>query len=285
MIEENDNNKSSHPIPKKLSVLIKASQFLSTAATKKLALKIFYTPIKYSTPEREIAYKSSVLVSREKVNNKVITVYQEGQSNRKVLLVHGWSGRASQFHKLGPALKDAGFKVYSFTAPAHGTSTDKQTDMLEISDCVKYLDGHHGPFEAIVSHSIGSAASLNAIANHGLTAKKAVLLGAPGAIETIVSVFCKRLKFKETIKDFLIDHLKKNYGEDYEQYSVTRFASKMTIPGLIIHDVYDHDVSVEDARENHKAWKNSEYLETKGLGHRLILSDETVINRIITFLK
>jgi len=284
MIEETDIYKSSHPVPKKLSFLIKTYQLLSIKSTKKLALKLFFTPIKYPTPEREIAHKSSLLVSREKVNDKAITVYQQGQSDRKILLVHGWSGRASQFFRMGPALKDAGFKVYSFTAPAHGTSTETQTHMLEITECIKYLDGHHGPFEAIVSHSIGSAASLNAIKD-GLAVKRAVLLGAPGSVELIVKGFCSRLGFNAKIEQFLIDHLKESYGEDYEQYSVTRLASTMTIPGLIIHDIDDHDVNIEEARKNHSAWKNSQYLETKRLGHRLILSDESVINRIITFLK
>jgi pimeloyl-ACP methyl ester carboxylesterase len=58
----------------------------------------------------------------------------------------------------------------------------------------------------------------------------------------------------------------------------------VSIPGLIIHDLDDKDVHITQARANHQEWKNSELVETKGLGHRLILSDQQVIQKIIDFI-
>ncbi len=283
MTTSKEANKIGSQIPKKLQLYIKFLQATAPRSAKNYALNLFFTPIKHPTPEREFFYRSSANIYRETVNGKGITVYQTGISKKKILLVHGWSGRATQFYTIAPALTNAGFKVYTFTAPAHGTSTDKQTNMNEFADCITYMQGHHGPFDAIVAHSIGGTATLNAI-NQGLEIKKAVLIGSPGYIKNVVQDFCHHMGFKPFIEKHLIDYLKSNYAEDYEQFSVTRLAEKMTIPALIIHDEDDQDVSVKQARQNHKAWKNSEYLETKGLGHRLILSDDDVIKRIVAFL-
>jgi len=275
--------KSSQPIPKKLALTVQFYGMFSARMSKKLALKLFFTPLKFPTPEREVAYKSGCITNREIVNNKSITVYQVGIEKQKVLLVHGWSGRATQFFKIAPALKNAGYKVISFTAPAHGSSTDKQTHLHEITDCIQHLEKSYGPFDAVLGHSLGATAILNAI-NKGMTTKKVIAIGASGFITEIVQEFCKNIGFNQKVETFLLEYLKENYTEDYEQFSFTRLAEKMTIPCLIIHDENDKDVDIANARQNHIAWINSELMETKGLGHRLILSDESVINRILTFL-
>ena len=155
--------------------------------------------------------------------------------------------------------------------------------MKAFADCIAFLQQHHGPFAPIVAHSLGGAATLNAV-NQAVEIKKAVLIGSPGYIKNVVQDFCHRMGFKPFVEKHLIDYLKATYDEDFEQFSTTRLAEKMTIPALIIHDEDDQDVSVKQAHQNHKAWKNSEYLETKGLGHRLILSDDDVIKRIVAFL-
>lgn len=251
---------------------------------KRYVLSLFFTPIKYPVPEHEGLFKHGSIISREYVDNKRITAYHIGQSTKNVLLVHGWSGRASQFYKIAPALVNAGYKVFAFTAPAHGSSTDKTTHMLEFAECIAYLSHKYGPFEAILGHSLGGMATLNAI-KYGTLAKKAILIGTPGYITDVVNDFVSKLSLEQNVATYIIEHLKAEYDIDFEKFSSVRVAEQMTIPGLIIHDVNDKDVSIEAARTVHKAWKTSEFLETKGLGHRFILQDEAVIKRIIDFIK
>jgi esterase/lipase len=43
-------------------------------------------------------------------------VYQYGQSDKKVLLVHGWSGRGTQLVKIADALLKSGYSTISFDA-------------------------------------------------------------------------------------------------------------------------------------------------------------------------
>lgn len=284
MSSEGSATTPSYKPAKRLKFLLSILQVIAPGIAFKTALRFFFSPIKFPTPERELPYKNSAIVSRETVNGKRITVYHVEQGKRAVLMVHGWSGRASQFYKMAPAIAKAGYKVFSFTAPAHGSSTDKQTHMLEFADCISYLDKKYGPFEAIIAHSIGGAATLNAI-NQGVKTKKVVLLGVPGYLKDVILDFCNKLGLNQGVLNRIIAHLKKEYAEDYEQFSTTRLAEKMTIPGLIVHDVDDKDVDIAYARENHRVWKNSRLIETNGLGHRLILSDEQVINEVLSFIK
>lgn len=269
--------------PKPIRLAIKLLEKVAPKAAAKKAIDFFFTPLKFPTPEREESFKHSCIISREAVNGKPITIYHLGKGEKKVLFVHGWSGRATQFYQIAPELKKAGYKVFAFTAPAHGSSKDKHTHMLEFADSIRYINEKYGPFDAILGHSIGGAAILNAI-NQGVETQKVVLLGTPGYIKDIVIDFCLRLGCSVKTEKAIIAHLKTKYGEDFEQHSTTRLAEKMSIPRLIIHDQDDKDVAVSCARENHKKWKNSSYYETKGLGHRLILSDETVIQEIKNFL-
>lgn len=237
----------------------------------------------YPTPEREMAYKHSSIVSREYVNGKRIMTYQSSTGSKKILLVHGWSGRATQFYQMAPLLIQAGYKVHAFTAPAHGQGTEKQTHMMEFADSIIHMENNHGPFEAIIAHSIGAAAAMRAHVL-GVKTKTIVALGAPGKTEEIVADFCDRLGFIPTIQKRLIDNLKVRYGNDIEQFSFPSMAERSNISGLLVHDKTDQDVPVEVARRNHKLWKNSQYIETDGLGHQRILSNPGVIEKIITYL-
>jgi pimeloyl-ACP methyl ester carboxylesterase len=267
----------------RLKFLLSLLQRISPKLAFRVAIRIFYSPIRFPTPEREIPFKKGAIISREEVNGKPITVYHFGQGKRAVLLVHGWSGRASQFYKLAPGIQNAGFKVFAFTAPAHGSATDKQTTMFEFADSIAYLAKKYGPFEAIIAHSIGGTATLNAL-KQGVKVKKVVLLGVPGYLKEVVIDFCNRLGLNSKVAGLIIQHLKNKYNPDYEQFSTTRLAASVSIPGLIIHDLDDKDVHITQARANHQEWKNSELVETKGLGHRLILSDQQVIQKIIDFI-
>jgi pimeloyl-ACP methyl ester carboxylesterase len=61
-------------------------------------------------------------------------------------------------------------------------------------------------------------------------------------------------------------------------------AIDVTIPVLVIHDKNDTEVPVKCAINIHKHLKNSELLLTQNLGHRKILGDKKVIEKIIHFI-
>ena len=72
--------------------------------------------------------------------NKKVMVYTYGYSKRKVLLVHGWSGRGTQLYKIADKLLENGFMTISFDAPADGKSPGNSTMMTEFIATSKYLE-------------------------------------------------------------------------------------------------------------------------------------------------
>lgn len=83
----------------------------------------------------------------------------------------------------------------------------------------------------------------------------------------------------------LKNHFEKKYGEAMENYSSHIAAKEVKIPILIIHDKNDDDVPVKSAYNIDIYLKNSELMITEGLGHRKILGNEAVINKIKNFLE
>lgn len=63
-----------------------------------------------------------------KINKKVM-LHQYDTSNKKILLVHGCSGRGTQLYKIADELLKAAYSTISFDAPAHRKSPEKTTLM------------------------------------------------------------------------------------------------------------------------------------------------------------
>ncbi len=273
-------------IPKPILITGKVLQAISTNLATKFAIKIFSTPIKFKTPEREkmmekSAKKEMVLIPELQ---KKIMVYSYGYSKRKVLLVHGWSGRGTQLYKIADKLLANGFMTISFDGPAHGHSTGKTTMMSEFVTSIIHLEKIYGPFEFAIGHSLGGMAVLNSI-KQGLQVKKAISISAGCVITDIIKDFVSKLELKPIMVSKIKESFFKKFGEDIDNYSANVAAKKVTIPVLIIHDTNDNDVHVSCAHNIRQNLQQSELLITNGLGHRRILKDDFVIEKIIKFIK
>jgi len=273
-------------IPKSILVTGKFLQAISTNLATKFAIKIFRTPIKFKTPEREKMMEKSAkkeLVLIPELHKKIM-VYSYGYSKRKVLLVHGWSGRGTQLYKIADKLLENGFMTISFDGPAHGHSTGKTTMMNEFVTSIMYLEKKYGPFEFVIGHSLGGMAVLNSI-KQGLLVKKAISISAGCVITDIIKDFVNKLELKPVLITKIKTNFYKKFHEDIDNFSANVAAEKVTIPTLVIHDSNDNDVHVSCAHNIRQNLQQGELLVTTGLGHRRILKDDFVINRIIDFIK
>ncbi len=273
-------------IPKSILLTGKALQRLSPYLATKFAIKIFRTPIKFKTPEREKtmeenAQKSMVLIPKL---HKEIMVYSYGNSKRKVLLVHGWSGRGTQLYKIADNLLENGFMTISFDGPAHGHSNGKTTMMNEFVTSIMYLEKKYGPFEYAIGHSLGGMAVLNSV-KQGLKIDKAISISAGCVITDIIKDFVKKIELKPSIVSKIKKNFYKKFGEDIDNYSANLAAKSVDIPTLVLHDSDDKDVDVSCAHNIRQNLKQGELLITQGLGHRQILKNGAVIKKIIEFIK
>lgn len=214
---------------------------------------------------------------------KDVMVYIYGYSKRKVLLVHGWSGRGTQLYKIADKLLENGFMTISFDAPAHGKSPGNSTMMTEFIASSKYLEEKFGPFEIAIGHSLGGMAVLNSVKRF-LTVKKAIIIGSGDIISDIIKEFVKKLDLSYKLVKNMKQLFLKKFGEDIDNYSASIAAKDVKIPVLVIHDTEDKEVPVECAYNIRKNLSFGEILITNGLGHTRILKDNIVIARILDFI-
>lgn len=286
MTKNTSNHTKPLKIPKIIILFSKLIAFLSTKWVTIYASKLFTTPIKHKTPKREIEMDQKSIQKMINVPsiNRKINVYEYGTDNKKVLLVHGWSGRGTQLCKIADELIKIGYATVSFDAPAHGKSPGNSTIMVDFIASIIEIEKQFGPFEFAIGHSLGGMSVMNAI-KEGFKIKKAVIIGSGDIVQDITDDFIKKLGLKPEISKLLCDRFEKKYGGKMDDYSAYKAADITLIPTLVIHDENDPEVPVKAGINIHKHLKNGELMLTKRLGHRKILADHQVIEKIINFIK
>jgi len=286
MSKSKNKVKKNHEIPQVILITAKILQAISSKLTLLFAAKLFTTPIKHKIPKREFLMDQNSTQNTVFIPSiqKEIVLYHYGNSTKKVLLVHGWSGRGTQLVKIADELLKLGYMTISFDAPAHGKSKGNSSIMTEFIASILEIDKQYGPFEFAIGHSLGGMSVLNAI-KQNLQVKKAVIIGSGDIIQDIIDDFIGKLKLKPEYSVKLKDHFEAKFGGKMNDYSAYKAAEKTEIPVLIVHDKDDDDVSVKAAYHIQKHLKNSEIMITEGLGHRKILGDDNVTQKIIEFIK
>ncbi len=272
-------------VPKSIVLIGRLLYRISPFLAEKFARKLFITPIKHKIPKREFLMESESTQTKLFVPaiNKEIVVYSYGNSNKKILLVHGWSGRGTQLVKIADALLEKGYSTISFDAPAHGKSGSKTTLMLEFIESILEVEKAHGPFEFAVGHSLGGMSILNAI-KKGLQVEKAVVIGSGNSVINIVNTFVEKIGLPNKVAVLMRKSFEKKYQFDMESFSAYEAAKEVRIPVLVIHDNNDEDIPVSEAHHLAENLSDKEVLITNNLGHRKILGDSNVIAKIVEFL-
>lgn len=282
-MKKNKTNTSS--IPKIIIFTAKFLEKLSPYLAAKFAKKLFITPIKHKIPKREFHMEHNSIQNKLFIPkiNKEINIFEYGKSDKKILLVHGWSGRGTQLVKIADKLLEMDYSTISFDAPAHGKSKGKTTIMTEFIECILELEKKYGKFYSIIGHSLGGMATLNAI-KRGLKVENAIIISSGDSVLDIVNNFIQKLKLNPTIALKLQKFFEKESEESMENYSSYVAAKHVSIPVLVIHDKDDDDVPYEASINISRHLSNSKLFLTENLGHRKILGDKCVIQEIENFI-
>ncbi len=247
------------------------------------ALRLFFRPLNFPVPEREKPLREKATFHKMTTGKSEFFVLSWGDSPRKVLFMHGWSGRGTQFFKMIEKVVSLGYQAVAIEAPAHGKSLGKKTHLLEFRDCVLEVSRQFGPFAVSIGHSLGGMAIFNALEN-GHETGVVISVGTPATIQNVVMDFADQLGASPAIGKRIIQHIEKQFSMNTSHASTDYLAALHNPQGLVVHDLNDQDVSVEDAHELHRSWPLSNLLITKGKGHRRVLMEESVIDAIIGFL-
>lgn len=280
--------KTSHSEPlllKLFQLSFKLGGRLSPALTSRLAFNLWLTPPRFKTPASEHKALETAEVAFIEFEEQNIATYRWGPATAPmILLVHGWSGRGTQMGSLAQPLLDAGFQVLSFDAPAHGKSDGKQTNLYQIADVIVALQSLYGEFDAVITHSFGGPCTAVAV-QRGLKTKRIVSLCPPATTIGLIEKFVSALHITEKTSVKLIHRIKDNFGKNIlKQTSMINTVKDIDIPGLVIHDAHDTDVTWEEGQAVAHAWNNAPFKITSGLGHRRILRDRDVIESAISFI-
>ncbi|TXD92308.1 alpha/beta hydrolase [Gillisia hiemivivida] len=272
-------------VPKYILRIGKILTAISPFIASRFAARLFLTPFKYKIPEREKEMDTNSIQESIHVPsiNREIVVYHYGKAKHKVLLIHGWSGTGTQMALIAKKLVEKGFEVITFDAPAHGKAPGKISMMPFFIESIHHLEKIFGPFHAAIGHSLGGMSILKAVKD-GLSLNKLVVIGTANSVTHITKDFAQNMQLNDEVAKKMKSYFDSKFGEDMDNYSGAFSAEAVKIPTLVIHDEDDVDVHVSSAYEISKNLHDSQLFITEGLGHRKILGDSEVINKITTFI-
>ncbi|MDH5444443.1 MAG: alpha/beta hydrolase [Gammaproteobacteria bacterium] len=247
--------------------------------------KLWFASPKHPEPQREQRWREQAKSWQIPHQHGPIACYQWGESDRRVLLIHGWSGRGPQLAGFVEPLLAQGYEVIAFDAPGHGRTPGKTSSIFRITDALMEVVKQTGAVEAVITHSFGAMVMAYAIKHAGLDIKKAVCLSSPTTPEYLVDRFCEVMQVDEKVNKAFRGFVQKRFGDDvFDRLSADKNMSGSQIPALIIHDQDDHDVPYTLGQQLADAWPRATLHLTNDLGHRRILRNRKITNMIVDFI-
>lgn len=252
---------------------------------RKIGVGFFLRPFKFSLPERERGTAKKAQTSHFELFGKRITKYQWGPSQPYVLCVHGWSGRAMQFHALIDKFQSQGISVIAFDAPAHGASTGKVTNLIEFAGCINYIVEEHGAPLCIIGHSLGGIATMFYQRKYQ-TAYPQITINSPAIVDEIFENYASRLnankaKISVWIENYVRDRINMEFYEVSGEHLSKGFPE---VPFLICNDRDDREVSLKNAEVLKANMPFSETFTTESFGHVRILRADILVNKVSDFI-
>ena len=204
----------------------------------------------------------------------------------RFFFVHGWEGRASQFLRfVEPALR-RGFRAVLWDGPAHGDSPGTEASAVrfarDLSVDLKALDTEP---RALIGHSMGGA-SFALLEHFGGRLPPAVTISSPTRIQGVFDRYFDLIRLSSRSRKEVVAIMERRSGLTPEAASWTSVRLRDGQRVLMIHDELDKEIPFADFEimRNRKDCGEFVFFTTRGLGHRRILLDSGVIERVLDFV-
>jgi esterase/lipase len=199
-----------------------------------------------------------------------------------ILLIHGWESNSSRWKKMLPYLKKSGSTIVAIDGPAQGLSSGKEFTVPKYADFIDIVVKKYQP-SYIIGHSMGGQTSLYyQFKYQNPSVQKMVILGAPSDFTIILKNFTTLLSLNNKVKRDLEIKYTNFLNQNLEQFSSKEFVSKIDVKGLLAHDIEDSVVLFDEGKKIVEAWKGVQFIQTKGLGHKL--HDDELYKKVYSFL-
>ena len=215
-------------------------------------------------------------------NEDVIQTYIWKGNDTIILLIHGWESNSSRWKKMLPYLKKSGSTIIAIDGPAQGLSNGKEFTVPKYAEFIDIVAKKYQP-DYIIGHSMGGQTSLYYQYKYqNPSLQKMVILGAPSDFTIILKNFTTLLSLNNTVTKALKNKYTKYLNQHLDQFSSKEFVSTIDVKGLLAHDIEDTVVLFDEGKKIAESWKDVQFIETKGLGHKL--HDDELYKKVYEFL-
>lgn len=257
---------------------------VSPRAAARLALRVWMTITK-----RKVQQSEQILLEKAErltieTQSALVRAYRWGASQKRVLMCHGWEDSAATMLSFLEPLLASGYQVVALDAPGHGASSGSVSSLRRYSAAISAIWGKHGPFEAVVAHSIGATAAVLCLAQQSELQPKMALIAGVARPESALEAFCHHMGLSEATRFFLERYVSDEVGRSFGQCGYEYNAGSRTAPVLLVHDRRDRVAPYSDMEKTADLFRNSSIHSTTALGHKRILADRGVIDAVVQFI-
>ncbi|MBM3568285.1 MAG: alpha/beta hydrolase [Alphaproteobacteria bacterium] len=215
---------------------------------------------------------------------KAVTAYAWG-SGPAVLLAHGWEGDHQDLNAFVAPLVDAGYRVVALDWPGHGRSAGSgPAPVTAMARAMQALQRKVGPFRAAIAHSLGGIALALAM-GEGLAVGRAAFIATPAHPIDVKTRVARALGLGARAEAAMTAEISRLAGLPIEWVGFANLARHFRLPSLLVHASDDRMVPISDMRALVDAMPDAAVHVGTGLGHKRILSDPTVVARVVDFVR
>ncbi|MFB7511760.1 alpha/beta hydrolase [Streptomyces sp. NPDC056144] len=280
-----------HPMAPLIRTGLNAAAHVAPGATGRWAFHLFVRPLgraRLRPAEAEVF--AAARAGHLRVRGADVVTYAWGDGRRPVLLVHGWSSRASRLAAFVEALLARGYSPVAFDAPGHGESGGKASNIIEYREIIRELHARHardGGFEAVVAHSFGVLAALFALRD-GVRTSRFVGLGGVGSFDMLLAGFRTQLPVSDLVVRRMREYVEGVLAPDepgvWDRLGADAEPAQLDAPVLLFHDEGDDMVPLAQGRFLAKVYGDrARLVVTRGLGHRRALADPDIVREAVEF--
>lgn len=296
MTSNSTNVRSVREAPASIRALVGIGARIAPRFTERQAAKLFLTPrLRKGKTPTELHAELLPERSMERRAGENEPAYPELSTGRiavwswgrgpTVLLVHGWSGSASDMAPLAAELVRAGHRALLFDMPGHGSSSPHPTNLYVYLRTLEALSTLVGPLEGIVGHSLGGTATALALGQRLITARRAVLLAPAVSPWAFSWDFAQMIGLPRERVPGMVARTEELVGATADGLDAAEAVRGLETPVHLAHDPEDLDVPFAHSTTLAEAWRGSVLVPRPGLGHRKILKDPVTIAGAVAFLQ
>lgn len=207
-----------------------------------------------------------------------------------VYLVHGWGGRGAQLSAYVEPLVAAGHRVVLFDGPSHGDSDagrhgPTRTHGVELGQALDAVFVRFGPAHTVIAHSLGTIATYLTLRFGWLSTERLVLIAPMVEAASLFDFFQSALGFGPRTRRAFDNQVLDFVGIPVDGFDARVQAAHVdVVPTLVVHDRKDPQTPYADAVALVESLPDAHLVTTTGLGHRRILRDPAVVERVLRFV-